>query len=532
MHAHDGGPPLDTQRCMPLVVLSDHNHREEDIQPKANTNLVAASDDTELYTTDHEDQNTAQSNPREQSTLGNATSCNSNTPKGRCVQESPVSQRPSRRVTTVSNKADSVGSSSLNDQGSLHGQNDGLSLPSKRNVHSVGDTKNRGRKPVQTRKADHSGTKKNIPANMQLQWRIGAAPSAALALSKEESTMTKIVGQASAFHTSMFEIFWGPALQHNAFIYDRDNRVEVFRDSSVTAACLVAVGKQASAQKIIERVLPSMEDLLRTPTPALYLILAELALDLAKTPADNVRGQIKQYLAGRAMSILGSEHPISQLLTINLPLSKRQMLGERLWNAILPILNQSFGLDHYQSSTQAYCQARNMAASGQLEDAINRIHELINRWSIIYGSNSLIVCYTKIELANILVNSGSITKAELIVSDALRTSDIIHQAAQRNEDCHASEKRHRESSIAFPRVACLRTLGKLHSLRGNFGTATHYYSRAVVEGSPALGNDSPVVELAQSDLLSSQMLEWKQSSEQFSPTDLSKLTNIVPSPVC
>lgn len=403
--------------------------------------------------------------------------------------------------------------------------------------HKGSDAKTRGREPnhkqrvSKARKTKEPKVQRKVPETMQMRWRIGAAPSVALALSREDNQISQVISQAIAYYTSMSEVIWGPQVRKNTFFYDLDNRVEVLRDSTVAAASLVAADRLDSAQEVLNKVLPGIEDQLRNPHPALYVMMAELALNLVRTPGLALRREVKRYIAARAFVILGAEHPLTVLLRLDLPQARNEMLGEQLWNAILPILAKSFGSDHYQTSTQVYVAARNLASCGRIDEAVTRIQRIIDQWCKLYGNNSLIVCYSKIELANILASAGSDMKAEFVVSDALRTSDMIQAAELRNEDCNLSEKRHRESSIAFPRVAGLRTLGKLHSLRGNYGASAHYYSQAVATGIPSLGTESAAVELAQAELDSIRKLELQKSQHNFAAENLSGLTYIVASPI-
>ncbi|EXJ71466.1 uncharacterized protein A1O5_05274 [Cladophialophora psammophila CBS 110553] len=332
-----------------------------------------------------------------------------------------------------------------------------------------------------------------LAGSSNASWRIGMAPSAVMTLSKEDSQIEQILLQASTFYTSKFESSWCGQLRDS---YNPSDMVSVenFNGSITTAAGLMAVGRIDSASAILGRVLPTLSDLLILQHPKLYYVLAEFSLDASSTELGRLRSQVKRFAAAASLTILGSSHPITTLLQLSLTnADQRLRLRELIQRKIHELHEQLFSATSSETTGQYYYFARVLAQLGHLDEAARILSQIIPIWENSYGKNSLMPVTGLLELTKVHLASDDTSKdTELLISDALRRTLTIEKSSE-DQAAGLAEAVH-------SRMGCLRTLGRLHVMRGNVETAMMQYTAAVSVGVAELGAGVPAVQLALADL--------------------------------
>ncbi|KIW31576.1 uncharacterized protein PV07_03210 [Cladophialophora immunda] len=332
-----------------------------------------------------------------------------------------------------------------------------------------------------------------LAGSSNASWRIGMAPSAVMTLSKEDSQIEQILLQTSTFYTSKFESSWCGQLHESYNSFDMVS-VENFSGSITTAAGLIAVGRIDSASSILSRVLPTLSDLLILQHPKLYYVLAELSLDASSTELGRLRSQVKRFAAAASLTILGPSHPITALLQLTLTnADQRLRLRELIQRKIHELHEQLFSATSHETTGQYYYLARVLAQLGHLDEAARILTQIIPIWEKTYGKNSLLPVTGFLELTKVHLASGNTSKdTESLVSDALRRTLAIEKSSD--------DQSSRLAEVVHSRMGCLRTLGRLHVLRGNVETAMMQYTAAVSVGVGELGASVPAVQLAVADL--------------------------------
>ncbi|KIV78986.1 hypothetical protein PV11_06581 [Exophiala sideris] len=343
-------------------------------------------------------------------------------------------------------------------------------------------------------------------SSSKVSWRLGMAPApkSPLALSKDDSQMEQILLHTREFYTGTFESTWSARLQQDGTAFDIISTVETFSGSITTAAGLIAVNRIDSASSILNRVLPSLHQLLTSPHPQLYYVLAELSLDGSDSDLARLRFQIKHFAADVSEGVLGAHHPITQLLRMRLPDTTTVRLRELIQAEIHRLHEQLFGGEAYQTTCQEYFLARILSQLGRPDDAVRILAGLLSRCEKMYGADSLMCVTAMLELAKVHLAQSqchgerhgqgqgvAYEQAESLANDALRRTFRIQTDNQ---------VRLLSAGIMHSRMACLRTLGRVHSLRHNHGGALQYYARAVKVGVDELGPTVPATQLALADL--------------------------------
>lgn len=322
------------------------------------------------------------------------------------------------------------------------------------------------------------------------------APFPSLPLSQDDSQVEEVLLRTNAFYTGTFESTWSQRLQQDSTVFDIISSVETFSGSITLAAGLVAVNRIDAASSLLDRVLPTIQQLLTSPHPQLYYALAELSLDTSHSHLGHLRAQVKQFAADVSESVLGTQHPITQLLRLSLPDTAALRLRDLIQAEIHTLYKRLFGTDAYQTTCHEYFLARILSQLGRHEEATRILSALLTRWETTYGADSLMCVTAQLELAKVhLAQSqeaaASSAEAESLVRDALRRTFRV----QAN-----SRQRPLSAGILHSRIGCLRTLGLVHSMRNDHGSALEYYARAVEVGVDDLGSEVPATQLALADL--------------------------------
>ncbi|KIX95368.1 uncharacterized protein Z520_08885 [Fonsecaea multimorphosa CBS 102226] len=325
-------------------------------------------------------------------------------------------------------------------------------------------------------------------------WRIGMAPSAVMTLSKEDSQIEQILIQTSTFYTSKFESSWFRQVHESRCSLDTGS-VENFSGSITTAAGLLAIGRIDSASSILSRVLPTLSDLLILQPPKLYYVLAELSLDASSNELGRLRSQVKRFAAAASLTILGASHPITMLLQLTLTnADQRLRLRELIQRKIHELHEQLFSATSNETTGHYWYLARVLAQLGRLDEAARILTQIIPIWENTHGINSLLPVTGLLELTKVHLALKNTSKGtESFVSDALRRTLAIEKAAEHQPSSQLAE-------LVHSRMGCLRTLGRLHVMRGNVETAMMQYTAAVGVGVAELGAAVPAVQLAVADL--------------------------------
>ncbi|KAI1630243.1 hypothetical protein EDD37DRAFT_672390 [Exophiala viscosa] len=312
-----------------------------------------------------------------------------------------------------------------------------------------------------------------------------------LIMSTDDSQMEHTLLRTSAFYNGTFERIWSQRLQVDSAAFDIISTIETFSGSITTAAGLIAVNRIDSASSILNRVLPTVHQLLASPHPQLYYVLAELSLDASDSHLAGLRFQIKHFAADESEGMLGATHPITQLLRTRLTNKMALRLREFIQAEIHTLHEQSFSMHAYQTTCHEYFLARILSQLGRRDDAIRTLSGLTTRWESTYGADSLMCVTAMLELAKVYLSNRRGLDAETLADDALQRTFRIQTS---------SHQRPLSAGKLHSRMACLRTLGRVHSLRDNHGSALQYYTRAVKVGVDELGSAVPATQLALADL--------------------------------
>jgi len=340
----------------------------------------------------------------------------------------------------------------------------------------------------------------------------------ALALSKDDFLIEQTLSLAASWFTEQIS----PSspkksslldqLRHrtNFFLVEGRNMnlVETFSRAVTTAAGLLAVDQIDSASALLNQVLPSLHDILTSQHPQLYSVLAEFSLDCHN---DNslcrLRGQIKQFAANLSQSVLGTSHPITHLLRLELssPEQTAKLRG-LVQRKIHDLHVDSFSLTNPLTTIQGYYLARVLAQLGHLDAAVNILDDVTAAWEQIYGAGSLMCVLGMLETAKVSLRQESpgFPGVEHTLLDALaKTTDLLSHQREEIGSFHAGHPaaaQNPPATIVHARMACLRTLGRLYAVQDQPHRALQYYSQSAMIGIDALGPTVPAVQLVLADL--------------------------------
>ena len=347
-------------------------------------------------------------------------------------------------------------------------------------------------------------------SNSHISWRLGMPQSPrSLSLSKEDSQIEQILLQTTAFYTGNFESSWSAHLREGgAHYFDKIADTERFAGSITTAGGLIAIGRIDAASSILDHTLPTFADLLVSPHPQLYFLLADLSFSAnSDTALGRLRTQVKQYAAFTALRRLGHMHPITRLLHLTFTDSSdvpRLLLREQVQRRIHALLAQQFGPDSYQTTGQYYYLARVLSQIGRLEESHKLFSEVVKTWNACYGANHMLPIRALLEMTRLRLslNDASL-ETETLLSDTLRRTLTLEKTVADeptpDNGAGAGGINPKLAGLVNARIGCVRTLGRLHVMRGNLQTALMQYTCAVSVGMEELGAHVPAVQLALAD---------------------------------
>ncbi len=338
-------------------------------------------------------------------------------------------------------------------------------------------------------------------------WRLGMTPSPrSMSLSKEDSQIEQILHQTSVYWLGRFESSWSLHLrEHGSAFFDKVSDMESFGGSITTAGGLMALGRVDSASSILGRALPKLSELLIAQHPQICWFF-DLSLSAS---ADNalgrLRSQVKRVAASTSLTTLGRSHPITKILCLEFPEmseGQRLRLRELIQRKLHELHTSFFGPHSYQTSGQCYYFAKVLAQIGRFEASHEVLSHLVSTWDDIYGANHIMSISAILELARVQLSLNDYSpNTDSLLSEAFRRTLVLEKASP-DPFAAASPERQtpRGAGPKLARMDCLRTLGKLHVMRGNLETATMQYTAAVSIGVEELGIHVPAVQLALSDL--------------------------------
>lgn len=353
-------------------------------------------------------------------------------------------------------------------------------------------------------------TQKWVSGVSESQRRIQAGPGRPLSLSAEDVGIERCLALATSFYLGQYESTWGPRLQQDGLTLDMTSDIEIWDESTHTAAALIEVGRTGIATKIVRQQMQSIESLLSLDHPELFSVLAIVALDTNYTPLGQLRRHLRNRLAPASETMLGASHPLSQLLKMELSAGVRAQVRIAMQKRIFDLIAQIFGENTYQTLCQFFILATNLEDQGHYEEALTVNTAYLELAAKLYGLNSLIVVFGLIEQSSIYLAAGQLdVRAELHIHDALRQLSIIdsHPAVALVTDNASSEREKRTNMVAHCKIAALRILSRLHWMRSNYEAAMHFRQEALDCGKSVLGPDAIPVLLAEEDL---NMLEGKE----------------------
>ena len=360
-------------------------------------------------------------------------------------------------------------------------------------------------------------------------------PSRPLPLSPEDVAIERCLKLANAFYLGQYESKWYPRLQQDRLAFDMTSDIEMWDESTHTAAALIEVGRTGIAAKIIEQQTRSLESLLLLDHPELFSVLATVALDTKCTPLGQLRKHLRVRLGPAAECRLGALHPLSQLLKMEASDTARAQILILIQQRIFDLVGQLFGEHTYQRLCQFFILATNLEDQGRYGEALTVISAYIELTTKLYGINSLIVVFGLIEQSSIyLAATQPDVRAELHIHDALRRLSIIdsYPAMPLAAEDASAAKEQMTNMVAHCKIAALRILSRLHWMRSNYEAAMHFRQEALDCGRSVLGPDAVPVLLTEDDLNMLEYgrrgqgsLEWPSECRGPEKQDLS--TNVV-----
>lgn len=331
----------------------------------------------------------------------------------------------------------------------------------------------------------------------EMQWRLGQAPAATIRDTREQVTYERILSATSRYYQGHADSTWTPPTE-----FDGRPESELFFVSVMTAAGLISAGQPESARSLLDRTLPLAKDMLLSHHPQTFYMLVEMSMDTSSSVIGNLRASIKNHLAGITSSYLGKHHPMAILLNTPLTMDQRTRLRVDAQKMAHEEQVKTFGPLAYQTLSHVWYWARSLAGAGYLEEAAVMLERLSHSWDELYGPNSALAIIGLVEQARVVLASGSASvKVECLISDALRRNKVLSMAhSDQTQSLDVAEARQRESSLLFSRLAALRLLGRVHTMRWNFGAALHSFEQAMAIAEVGLEPDSSVLQLCRADL--------------------------------
>jgi hypothetical protein len=356
----------------------------------------------------------------------------------------------------------------------------------------------------------------------EMQWRVGQAPTKMLKDTKEQANFERVLTAISRYYQGNADDTWKTALRQNASEYDGKGLTEAFGASTTMAAGLIAAGQAHNATQILNRMLSLAQVMLLSQHPQVCFWLIEVSMDTSETAVGNVRRAIKSQFAPLACRLLGEDHPLSLLLRTPLTTEQQARIRREGQAVVHDYHVRTFGSYSYQTMSHQWIWGRIAAASGHFEEAIRLFQDFTQTWEQVYSTpNSAVAVGALIEQARVMVASGDASvKVECLLSDALRRIDVLSSTQiLKIPIMDVAELRLREGGMIFARLAALRTLGRVHIMRGNLSAALVNFEQATAIAEAQLTEQSSVRKLCETDLEVAQMMELERAMGMLSVDD-------------
>ncbi|RMD42707.1 hypothetical protein DV735_g2435, partial [Chaetothyriales sp. CBS 134920] len=356
--------------------------------------------------------------------------------------------------------------------------------------------------------------------------RLILSPSRSLVLSTTDKNFEQVLLRTTAYYTSRFDNKWGPMISRDSRALDMDGRAGSLYESFLSAAALVEAGRPRFADIIIQRTLGVMQELFLAEHPALYNILAVIALDSSPSVLGQIHRLFTRAVIPTARRTLGNEHPYTQLLMSQFPPETAASLREAVQLLLHELSIANFGDAHHQTCESFFICGRGFAHGGLMDEALDVLEWIKERWEGQHGLNSMLAVWVLLDEAGLYLAAGiADVRTEMFLSDARRRLRILQANASQLPN---GERQKRREGITNLEVGALRAFGKLHIIRRNFGAALESYRQAAALASEVFGVDSPATQLAQGDLdhaYESRLSAWQTD---YSPGNDEEKVDIVP----
>ncbi len=355
---------------------------------------------------------------------------------------------------------------------------------------------------------------------MQSRWRVGNGPSKSLVLPPEhpQTQFETVLLQCSNFYQNAYETTWKPLLRQNSALLEAQSDYEMFYESMLSAAGLIEAGQVNKAAHVIRCIMEMLVNLMHQSHPQAYYFFLNLSLQTSSSALAQLRAKTRQYLAPLSERLLGPDHPITQVLRLEIPLAAREQVETAVMCRVRDFHLQTFGTDSNQSISVTFIFARMLLDKGQTQHALTLVSSAIAAAERAQGMNSLVAVYLITEMTAIYLSAtppDTSIVPELHLSDVIRRLQVIEQhVAKLPEDSMDAQKL--TVAIVHGKIVALRMLGRLHSLRKNFGAAIQVYSQVLEYGMTTLGPDAVPVHLAQADLEATKLEELRSRMEEIS----------------
>lgn len=362
--------------------------------------------------------------------------------------------------------------------------------------------------------------KKSAQQRMQSRWRVGNGPSKSLVLPPEHphTQFETVLRQCSNFYQNAYETVWEPLIREKPELLEAQSDYEMFYESTLSAAALIEAGQVSKAAHVIQCIFEMLVNLMHQSHPQAYYFFLNLSLQTSSHALSQLRTKMREFLAPLSERLLGAHHPITQVLRLEVPMAAREQVQTAVMRRVRDFHLQTFGTDSNQSISVTFIFARTLLDMGQTQHALTLASAAIAPAERAQGMNSLVAVYLITEKTAMYLSAtppDTSIMPELHLSDVIRRLQVIEQqVAKLPEDSMDAQKL--TVAIVHGKIVALRMLGRLHTLRKNYGAAIQVYSQVVDYGMMTLGPDAVPVHLAQADLEATKLEELRNSTEEIS----------------
>ncbi|KAL6250811.1 hypothetical protein RBB50_003114 [Rhinocladiella similis] len=153
------------------------------------------------------------------------------------------------------------------------------------------------------------------------QWRC-VAPLALVQPGADDLKIEVVLRKSFDRILGRYTCRWSSLVEHNPRILDMDNTLEKFRETFYIVSNLPDLDEVNAAFAVLNATLDTFPQLLRENHPELLFSLVELAYGLSMPNFCALHAKIKPHVAEMASVILGSDHPFTVLLRMELSIDQ------------------------------------------------------------------------------------------------------------------------------------------------------------------------------------------------------------------